>query len=238
MKTHKKLRESVAEANKQTIALLDFVLESNGCSAEKSKAQLKQDVVALIVNRFKNGGYFVEFGATNGVDLSNTFLLEREFGWNGILAEPSPAWHRDLEKNRRCIIDQRCVWRATGESIEFDIVAEGALSTISLFSQSDLHAATRACATKTIVETITLLDLLSTHNAPQVVDYLSVDTEGSEYEILSAFDFNRYKFNFISVEHNFTANREKISDLLMKNGYRRVLEHLSQWDDWYVADAR
>lgn len=59
--------------------------------------------------KFKQNGFFVEFGATNGIDLSNTYLLETEFGWNGILAEPDKYWHTSLIANRTAIIDIRCV---------------------------------------------------------------------------------------------------------------------------------
>src|ERR1017187_1984592 len=51
-----------------------------------SKSQLRQDLMVLSELDFKRGGYFVEFGATNGVTLSNTYLLEKEYGWTGILA--------------------------------------------------------------------------------------------------------------------------------------------------------
>jgi hypothetical protein len=84
------------------------------------------------------------------------------------------------------------------------------------------------------VETISLLDMLDKYNAPSIIDYMSIDTEGSEYEILKAFDFNRYKFKVISCEHNFTSARDSIHRLLESKGYERKYEHLSQWDDWYV----
>ena len=61
-----------------------------------SKSQLGQDIFALFEVGFKEGGYFVEFGATNGVSLSNTYVLEKEFAWGGILAEPAMRWHRDI----------------------------------------------------------------------------------------------------------------------------------------------
>jgi hypothetical protein len=53
---------------------------------EKSKAQLRQDLFVLSETHYKRNGYFVEFGAANGIDLSNTYLLETEFSWSGILA--------------------------------------------------------------------------------------------------------------------------------------------------------
>ena len=53
-------------------------------------SQLGQDFLALASAGFKRGGYFVEFGATDGKLPFNTNALEKLFGWGGILAEPSP----------------------------------------------------------------------------------------------------------------------------------------------------
>ena len=84
------------------------------------------------------------------------------------------------------------------------------------------------------VKSISLIDLLKKYDAPTEIDYLSVDTEGSEYEILNNFDFSRYQFNVITCEHNYTPARQKIFDLLTSHGYRRRFEDVSLWDDWYV----
>ena len=72
------------------------------------------------------------------------------------------------------------------------------------------------------------------HNAPKIIDYMSVDTEGSELDILFDFPFDVYKFNFISIEHNYGSNRQKLRNLLRKNGYKIFLDNLSKWDDWFV----
>src|SRR5215469_3679177 len=76
--------------------------------AARSHAQLCQDLWVLWETGCKRDGYFVEFGATNGVSLSNTCLLERSYDWQGILAEPFPVWHTDLARNRTALIDHRC----------------------------------------------------------------------------------------------------------------------------------
>ena len=215
--------------------LFDFMLTLNG--GENSRSQFKQDVFALMVNKFKEDGYFVEFGATNGFDISNTYILEKQFGWRGVLVEPAKMWQENLIKNRDCNIEFDCVWHTSGELLDFDMVKEGELSTLSIFSNSDEHAKARQEKITYVVNTISLIDLLKKYNAPKEIDYLSVDTEGSELDILSAFDFNEYRFNCITIEHNFTENREKLKFLLAQNGYKRVFKHLSKWDDWYIPES-
>jgi len=83
-------------------------------------------------------------------------------------------------------------------------------------------------------KTISLEDLLGKYDAPSVIDYLSIDTEGSEFEILSSFNFEKYKFRIITCEHNYTENREKIHSLLNEKGYVRKYTEVSKFDDWFV----
>lgn len=204
-----------------------------------SKSQLLQDLFALHFLNHKRSGFFVEFGSTNGVNLSNTHILEMQFGWNGILAEPARCWAAALQTNRRCAIDLRCVWIKTGEKLRFLEASDAELSTIDPFADRDAHSTTRMTNEKYEVETISLTDLLQAHNAPYQIDYLSIDTEGSEYPILSHFDFEAFDISVITVEHNYVEkDRNQIQQLLTAKGYRRVFEKFSQWDDWYVKEAR
>jgi FkbM family methyltransferase len=200
----------------------------------KSKSQLRQDLFVLSELDFIKEGFFVEFGATNGLDLSNTFLLEKGFGWKGILSEPARCWQHDLAANRTCYIENKCVWKDSGSVLTFNEVDDAELSTIRDYSKRDIHRTSRKSGHMYEVETISLVDMLKKYNAPHTIDYLSIDTEGSEFEILRAFDFDAYKFRVITCEHNFTDARDKILDLLIEKGYRRKFESLSKFDDWYV----
>jgi FkbM family methyltransferase len=203
----------------------------------ESKAQLRQDLFALACHGFKAGGYFVEFGATDGVNLSNTYLMEKHFGWTGILAEPAECWHAALRRNRSSIIDTRCVWRSTGENIRFTQAPSAEFSTLSSYSDADGHYEVRQRGKSYSVETVSLNDLLEFHRAPRQIDYLSIDTEGSEFEILQQFDFSRHDIAVITCEHNFTPNRHKICELLSSNGYKRQLADVSACDDWFVRET-
>ena len=201
-----------------------------------SKSQLRQDLFVLSELEFKKKGYFVEFGATNGLDISNSYLLETEFEWNGIVAEPAKIWHNELKKNRKVNIETGCVWTETGKELNFNEVSETELSTINEFSSTDKHEHLRKGGKQYKVITISLKDLLIKYNAPKLIDYLSIDTEGSEYEILKNFDFKSYKFRVITCEHNYNENREKIYKLLSENGYKRRFTKISKFEDWYVLN--
>ena len=197
-----------------------------------SKSQNAQDLFVLSELNFKKKGFFVEFGATDGIDLSNTYLLEKKFSWKGILAEPARQFHKHLEENRNVFIEKNCVWHSSNKNLIFNEI--GGLSTIDSFSDFDINSKGRSGGKKYKVQTISLEDLLDKYNAPSKIDYLSIDTEGSELEILSSFNFEKYKFQIITVEHNYNSNREQIYKLLLQKGYIRKYTDISKVDDWYV----
>jgi hypothetical protein len=126
----------------------------------------------------------------------------------------------------------------SGKEVLFNEVDEGMFSSLVEFSDTDMHAHRRNNGYEYPVESISLEDLLRKFSAPQYVDFLSVDTEGSELAILEAFDFSSFRFGAIFVEHNFTENREKIHQLLTANGYLRVFSRFSRWDDWYLNQSK
>lgn len=207
-------------------------------NAMNSHAQLFQDLLVAFLLKGKRDGYFVEFGATNGLDLSNTFVLEHHFGWKGLLAEPAKGWHAALKANRKAAIDTRCVWSQSGAQLDFKETEIGELSTLSDLVDKDFNKDGRIKGTNYAVETISLNDLLKAHNAPREIDYMSVDTEGSELPILQAFDFDSYDVKIMTVEHNFVEpNRQEIYNLLTAKGFVRLFEQLSKFDDWYVKRA-
>ncbi|MCP9880849.1 FkbM family methyltransferase [Cyanobium sp. A1C-AMD] len=197
-----------------------------------SRSQLGQDLWVLEQLGWKQGGYFVEFGATDGVLLSNSWLLEKHFSWRGICAEPNPKLFERLQQNRSCRLSPACVYRTSGERMQF--VLADAYGGLEHLGQDDQHVDKRnayaAVGDLIEVTTTSLMDLLDQQEAPVVIDYLSIDTEGSELAILEGIDWNRYQFRCITVEHNFTEQRQGIQTLLEAQGYQRREQ---QWDDWY-----
>jgi FkbM family methyltransferase len=206
----------------------DTILEAFEVMSESS-SQLRQDLFCLIVNGWKESGYFVDFGATNGKHLSNSWILEHKYKWRGIVAEPNPRYHEELKKNRKADIELACIWDESGELLDF--IDAGELSKNMDIDVFDNH---KRYGKVIQVTSISLNDLLDKYNAPLFIEYLSIDTEGSEYRILKALNFERFTFGCITVEHNQTKNRDLIFKLLSEKGYRRVLTDFSAFDDWYV----
>lgn len=205
-------------------------------------SELGQDVLALLLYEFKKDGFFLEFGAFDGKSYSNTYLLEKQFNWNGIVAEPGKIFHTELYKNRSCFIDVRAVTDKSGQTLDFKETNDHlGLSGIidHVYHNNDMHVSTRQSSSGAVykVETVSLIDLLKEHNAPEFIEYISLDTEGSEAIILESFDFTQYQIGFLSVEHNYVeSSRQRIKDVLFKNGYKRILHEYSKYDDWFIMD--
>ena len=204
------------------------------------KSQIYQDVFADFFIGKIYDKTFLEFGATDGLDLSNTYLLENYSNWKGALGEPDPQWHQQLRKNRpNSKIFTECVWEKSNEEIEFLSSDNGFLSTISSFRYSDKdmydNTELRNKSFKKInLKTISLNDLIKREFNEVSPSYISVDTEGSEYEILKNFDFKRFKPILFTVEHNYTTNQKKIDDLMSINNYVRIFRKITSFDAWYV----
>jgi FkbM family methyltransferase len=224
------LRDQTRGAADERLAFIHFCLTH----LASSRAQFLQDLwVAWELGSLRDG-YFVEFGATDGVKFSNSWYLEHELGWQGILAEPAHVWQTALRQNRTCHIDARCVWIETGRTLTFNQPEIAAHATIDSFSDSDMHAESRRTGARYPVETVSLNDLLAFWRAPHRIDYLSIDTEGSELDILQHFDWSAHDVRLITVEHNHTERRALIHAFLTSKGYVRKFEALSNVDDWYV----
>ncbi len=200
---------------------------------KRAVSQLGQELWVLEKTDYKRNGYFVEFGATDGILLSNSFLLEKEFGWQGVCAEPNPAFFNKLKNNRSCKVSNACIGTKTGEKVSF--VYAGEYGGMLKYVNNDMHAEKRQAYAKipektTELETISLNDFLILMGAPYRIDYLSIDTEGSEFDILNSFPFEKWHIRLITVEHNFAPLRNDIRALLEENGYQCTEQ---RWDDWY-----
>ena len=192
-----------------------------------SYSQLGQDRDVL---RMYSKGYFVEIGASDGIELSNTYLLE-QVGWKGICVEPLPERYEKLIKNRKAICFNKAVYHTSDLEVVFSVGKYDLLSGIKdhLTKYKDEVLSNR---NDIMVKTKTLTDILDEAGAPLFIQYLSLDTEGTELDILKSVDHHKYTFAIIDVEHNFEEpRRTDIRNYLREKGYELILEN--EWDDRY-----
>jgi FkbM family methyltransferase len=183
----------------------------------------------------KRNGIFIEFGACDGINISNTYYLEKHMDWTGILLEPAKSWHNEIKINRpNCIIDFRCVSNKSGDQVDFYENKEPTLS-----SQNNNFSSKNSYKVKTISLNDVVIEyaekLLKKSNEVNSIDFISIDTEGSEYEILKNFDFNKYAPKIIIVEHNFDPIKSKqLKELMENHNYQNVFLELTAYDYFFV----
>jgi len=154
---------------------------------------------------FKREGYFVELGAGDGINKSNTYTLEKGFNWKGLCIEANRDLFEKLKSNRKCICINECVSNDK-KKVKFS-VGKGLNNGIVNIGNNFEYK-----------ETIKLEDIFNRNNVPKIIDYFSLDVEGHEFEILKNFPFNKYTFLAINIER---PNKELLN-LLKTSGYIKV----------------
>ena len=194
----------------------------------KYYSQYKQDQF-LNENFFKNkrNGIFVDIGAYDGIELSNSYFFEKHLEWKGLCVEPIPSVFNKLIKNRNCFCEQVAAWKEN-DIKKFKII-EGYSETLSGLIDSyeyehkkRIDSEIKAFNQKYIEIEIQCIDinlLLSKHDLYNI-DFLSIDTEGSEIEILKKLDFSKFKIDYISVENNY--NNSEIREILKKANFELI----------------
>ena len=173
--------------------------------------------------------YFVDVGAGNGIHGSNTFLLEKKYGWSGICIEAHPTHVLMLEQSRACICHKDIISDKKGYSdFCYETVriaqhyepsplrhAYGGGS--GLISTHHLQAEKREGWDTQTVKTVTLDDILKQYNAPKHIDFLDIDVEGAELQVLKGIDWENTSFGLINVE-----DRDDLAlNFLKQKGYAK-----------------
>jgi FkbM family methyltransferase len=199
-----------------------------------------QDFFALENAKYKEHGYFVDIGAADGITGSNTFILEKFYKWNGICVDPNPVFMQSLFNCRDSHVSTLCVYSETGKILPFKFCSDnnqffGWNFRAGLTTHVDqIDNNIEQSFSSVNVLTISLNDLLELYNAPKEIDYISLDTEGSEYSILKTFDFSKYSVKCFTVEYDNEKNRQQIYELLSINGYSRLQDRYTGQEDWYI----
>jgi hypothetical protein len=211
-----------------------------GVTDRMSYSYQGQDLFVLEVLGGFRGGFFLDSGASNGTKGNNTYLLERDYGWAGICVEPNDVLYRELRGVRRCVCAHCCLYDREGD-VEFLEVAGVYGGILEAYDPDHLRFTSRVLGHPSLEEAElpttrkparTVRSILREAAAPPIIDYWSLDTEGSELAILRSFPFDEYRFRVLTVEHNDGAAREKIRSYLATRGYTRM--RVLGIDDGYV----
>lgn len=193
-----------------------------------SSSQLGQDIWVIDSLNFKRNGYFLDLGALDGATDSNSLMLEMKYGWNGICIEANPDVFPMLSSNRDCMCVNALLDSDEGEIKTFHCANE--LSYVENDNRSmpleELKKLLikRNIAYKSVkMKTRTISKVLEIYNAPYVIDYMSIDIEGKELDVISTFPFDDYHINTLTVEHNAPhigeSYRMKIRKILEDNDF-------------------
>jgi FkbM family methyltransferase len=185
------------------------------------------------------GLFFVDVGANDGVTISTTIHLERDYGWTGICIEPNPDAYAKLVQNRRADC-RHCGLFSRDEVLTF-LKIRGYSEMLSGFEEAydprhrarlDREVRERSQQLDRITVPARRLDGLLDEVGVRTVHYLGMDTEGAELEILRGVDLRRYDIRLISVEDNF--NGGVCNEYLASQGYR-FLQRVCL-DDFWMRD--
>ncbi|MFM9073441.1 MAG: FkbM family methyltransferase [Cyanobium sp.] len=179
----------------------------------------------------KRSGFYVEIGAFNGVELSNTYFFEA-IGWDGILIEPDPSLYRQclLSRPNSKVINAAASDREG--SLQFTCATGREWLS---FSGEDKAREERIIANggtinKLQVPCLTLNEILKDVHGE--IDFVSLDVEGHELSVLKGFDLDRFRPRVIVIEQNDLDTDSPVSNLLRHHGYRKKL-HLGS-NSFYV----
>lgn len=170
----------------------------------------------------KRDGVFVDVGAYDGEKFNNTLFFERFMGWRGLCIEPLPSAFAKLVARRKAICEQVRVADFVGEHdfTEAEMTIDGIMVSGSTQYSDPRHVQQlQSVATSTVMHKVpitTLSSLLDVHSLRHV-DYCSIDTEGSAFNILSGLDFDKFSISVFTIENNY--DNERIPNLMAAKGY-------------------
>ena len=219
------------------ISTITFATENVNTESYQYYSQFGQDKFfheTFFTN--KRNGIFVDIGAADGITYSNTYFFEKYLDWRGICIEPVPRMFQYLQKNRSSHCIQGCIADFHGPS-KFAVkgLYSGLVHTLNpkdVFGRTILHQLKTGECSTIDVPCFLLDEILDCYNIRHI-DLLTIDTEGSEYDILKTVDFKKIIIDCIVVEVNVPDDM-RIKDLLESNGYTFVKREYV--DEYYVRN--
>jgi len=185
-------------------------------------AQVAQDIIAYLFFKGKADGFYIDIGANDGISGSTTFWAQQA-GWKGICVEPQKSTFDRMKKVRNCALYNCAVSNKSQENVEFisfpDKDTRSGLA--DSMSQSHIEEAKKLSdMEKNFVSTKTFGDIMSDFPDVKFIEFLSIDTEGHEMQVLESIDFTKFKFGLITIE---TEDGSDVAKYVENNGYKKLM---------------
>jgi len=185
--------------------------------------------VIFTVLPYKRKGFFLDIAAADGITHSNTHVLEKFFSWQGICVEPNPTFLQELKARRKCTVECSVISdKREKVSFRIDNGQLGGIVADDTDNNFTVRADQMSNAEIVTLDALTLTEILERNNAPRIIDYFSLDVEGSEERVISSFDFTKYRFECITIERP----SPRVNEILFANNYVFVMNH--NFDSFYV----
>jgi FkbM family methyltransferase len=229
---------------KSSLSALDtsFVLKDQ----TNMLSQNSEDITAfrnLFLN--KRNGVFMELGALDGTKFSNTFFFQKELDWYGILIEPNTHSFVQLLQSRcvnsrnLCLNTAVCSQARPVHFAHADAVG-GIIEFMSPAFMQRFHpdlVADPSSANKLPVIPCVPVGTLFKLFGILHIDWLSLDVEGGELEVIKTIDFNSVNIQVLTIELDGTnpSKDKEVKDILLANGYRLLEAPAFQLtNSWFV----
>lgn len=158
----------------------------------------------------KQDGVFVDIGAYDGVTFSNSYFFEKDLGWKGICIEPNPAAFEKLIQARSAVCYQACISdkKEVAKFVKLTGRCEMLSGLSAKYDPSHIKRIDKEIAKfggereEIEVPTVTLNEIADQEGIKHI-DFLSIDTEGGEFDILKSIDFSKLDIDVITIENNY-----------------------------------
>jgi FkbM family methyltransferase len=195
----------------------------------KYYGQLGDDCLLWQFFQFKPTGYFVDVGAFDGIHLSNSYSFEQQ-NWRGICIEPHPDYYPLCAAARpgSICLEVACVGDDSQQQVSFQTESAGLFSGISVDEKRIMDAYKWRRVAYTGIKTVTvkartLASVLDEYLPPDtLIDFISIDVEGTEPEVLRGLDLKRYRPRVLVVESNTAEMSDVIQAILHQAGYHHA----------------
>ena len=216
-----------------------------------SKSQIQQDLILdQQIFKGKSNGVFVEVGALDGFGASNTWFFEMERNWSGLLIEPNPVeFNKRNQHPRPNSIFENCAISDVEMDINF-LSIEGPCNVLSgimeFYNSQHLERIDRELEMysnhpeghelysrkeQIPMKAVRLESLFSKHNITKI-DFISIDVEGAELQVLNSINFDKVDIDVFMIENNYGLEKE--TEFLSSKGYK-LLGNI-QWDSVFIKN--